>query len=145
MVGLGIAPGTLIAEHGVEEDEAFAGDGGEGELGRFPPGAEPLVELAEHGIPAGRDQRGHVEHGADRGAAAPAVPGAAMGAAGTGVRRHADQRGYLAALELAELRQQTQQRRGEGRPDDDIGAVMIRRRYSVLPAVVTMVVPAAAW
>ena len=110
---LGMAPGALIAQDRVEGDEEFPGDGDEGELGRFARGAQPLIEVPEDAVAAGRDQRGHVEHLAHRRPAAPAVTLPPAGAAVAGMGRDPDQRGHLVAIEVAEFGEEAEQRAGQ--------------------------------
>ena len=74
---MGGDPRAVVAEDDVEDDEQFPGTGGDGDLGGFAGLAEPLVDGAQDRVIAGADEGGHVEHAADPGAAAPAVPAAA--------------------------------------------------------------------
>ena len=78
-------------------------------------GAQPLIEGAENRDSSGRRRGGHVEHGAHRRAAAPAGAAPAEGATVARQRRDADERGDLAAIEVAEFGQQAEQRRGQRR------------------------------
>src|ERR1017187_480499 len=54
----------------VHEDDEFAHDGGEGDLGGFAGGAQPLVKLLELTVGTGGDERGHVKGTPDRRASA---------------------------------------------------------------------------
>ena len=76
---------------------------GEGDLFGLPGGDETLIEGADDGIVARGGERTHVEHGADRRAAAPDAAMAAPRAAVAGEGGDADQGGDLFMTEAAEL------------------------------------------
>src|SRR5271156_2520521 len=106
-----------IFEDVIHEDDEFAHDGGQGDFGGFASGPEPLIELFELMIRAGRDQGGHVERAAD-GRASPADTAAAMPlTAFAWMGSQSCQGGGLAAVEGAQFRQFGEHAQGGDRPD----------------------------
>ena len=100
---LGIAPGALVAQNGVEEDEEFSGDRRERQLGRLARRAQALIEGPEHRVVPRRDQGRHVEHGAHRRPAAPAGPPPPEGATIAGERGDAHQGRDRVAIEVPQF------------------------------------------
>src|SRR3954469_6204599 len=80
------------------------------QLPGFPCGDESLMEGADLRIVACRYERGHVQHRADSGAATPDRGFAPQRATVAARGRHADELGDGLAIELAEVRQLTEQR-----------------------------------
>jgi len=52
---------SLVAKHGIKNDEQLAHAGGKGRLGMFAPGAQPQVEGSDGRIAADCRDRRHVE------------------------------------------------------------------------------------
>lgn len=98
-------PGFAFAEHGVEHGQQLAQTGDQCDLLAFAGGQEVLVMTADHRVVACGDERGHVERGADGGAAAGDGADATPLPAVAVERCDADQRGDLLPRAAAQLRQ----------------------------------------
>lgn len=106
-----------IGEESVEHGQHLAHDGDEADPGGFAASAQPLVKLPEDGVRADGGDCRHVEHMANRTAAAADVAWHAGVAAVAGVRRQAHERGDRGIGQGAEFRHVAEQRGGEDRTD----------------------------
>ena len=111
-LGHGRIPGGLLLAEGVAEHQQLAHAGDQGHLGRLAGGDEALVVGPQAGIEARGGQGGHVQHGTDRSAPAPAAAAPTPGAAVAVEGGHADQGGDLLAGAGAEFGHFGQQGRG---------------------------------
>lgn len=93
-----------VFEELIEELEELSHDGGEGDLGGFAGGAQALVKVAQVRVETAGAERGHIESGAEAGAAAGDMALALEGAAVVGKRSDPEEGRSLIAREGAELR-----------------------------------------
>src|ERR1017187_8311748 len=96
----------------VHEDDEFAHDGGEGDLGGFAGGAQPLVKLLELTVGTGGDERGHVKGTPDRRASATDAAASVPLATFARMRCQSGQGRRLAAVERAQFGQFGQHAQG---------------------------------
>src|SRR5882672_4640052 len=101
--GLGMCPGPLIAQHGVEDGEQLAHGGDEGEAGGFAGVAQTAVEGLERRVVLDGDQASHVERRPDLDAAPLDLSPAAVSAAVPVHRGDAGEGGDLVAVDPTEL------------------------------------------
>ena len=57
----GMDPETAISDHTIEEEEELTHTGDEGDLLRFSSGKEPMVEVCDDRVVAGRCESSHIE------------------------------------------------------------------------------------
>ena len=103
--------------HGIEDGEQFMHGGDAGDFAGCAGGTQALIEGANDGVVAAGDDGGHVEGGANGGAAAPSGAGARAGATIAIERGDADQGRELAMREVAEFRHVGEQSAGGGGAD----------------------------
>jgi len=102
-------PRRVRPHHRVEDRQKFTHARGERDLPGLTRSDEAKIERSNDRVASGRDQRAHVEHGADR-RPPPHEPPASPGPAVTGERRDADQRRNLLAVQLTEVGEVRQER-----------------------------------
>ena len=106
-------PRCAMLEHSVQDDEQFAHTRDQSQLLRFASRQQLLVEVPDHGVPAGRGQCPHVKDAPYSGATAPDGAFAPQSAAVPVLGSHAHQGGDLPAVQRAQLRQVGQQSEGD--------------------------------
>src|SRR6516225_3310855 len=100
---LGVGPGFVVAQHGIEDGQQLAHRGDKSEAGRFAGLAQTAVETAERRVVLDGDEAGHIERRPDFDAAPLDLALAAISAAVPVDRRDAGQGGDLVAVDPAEL------------------------------------------
>ncbi len=111
-----ITPFRLLLDHRIQDRQQLAQASGQRDLLFFAGGQQPLIERFDHGIVASGHQRAHMQEGPNASAPTPNPAFASLAPTIPIKRGHANQRGHLLAVQVAQFRDIRQHRLRQDRP-----------------------------